>query len=293
MKTKLLILFSLFLSHGAQAEVYKLVDENGHVTYSNVPIKGAKVITLEPLSTFALPKQKTSAASPPNDPRIDGEAQKKRDGKRRDIQEQEPAAEIKLLEKPKQSLAEGEATRGNDEHNDQKHLDQVQGLKDNVGTLNKETALPPASPAIKPTVPEKPAPAATGPSAPLQAAQSVEPVPAGSASQQCLEATRIWLAKEDGGHYTIQLMLLTESGTAPNLERVLRKLEKELGLEHVYAYSTRITADHQFGITFGNFPTRAQALAAIDSLPVDYKINRPMLRTVKGIRDEIEKTRAK
>jgi hypothetical protein len=146
MKTKLLIFLSLFLSQAAHADIYKLVDEDGRVTYSNTPLKGAKKIHLEPISTIAPPKPKP-AATPQNFPRVDNETQKKRDGTRRDILEQELAAEQKLLEEARKNLAEGEATRLGDERNYQKYLDRVQGLKDsvtlhekNIDALNKELA---------------------------------------------------------------------------------------------------------------------------------------------------------
>ncbi len=147
MRTALLILLSVFLSQAALADIYKLVDENGRVTYSNAPLKGAKKLNLEPISTVAMPKPKPPAASPASFPRVDSETQKKRDGTRRDILEQELAAEQKLLEEAKKAQAEGEATRQGDERNYQKYLDRIQGLKDNVAlheknidALNKELA---------------------------------------------------------------------------------------------------------------------------------------------------------
>ncbi|MDD5329377.1 MAG: DUF4124 domain-containing protein [Sulfuricella sp.] len=147
MRTALLILLSLFLSQAALADIYKLVDENGRVTYSNAPLKGAKKLNLEPISTVAMPKPKQPVASPAGFPRVDSETQKKRDGTRREILEQELGAEQKLLEGAKKAQAEGEATRQGDERNYQKYLDRVQALKDNVTlheknieALNKELA---------------------------------------------------------------------------------------------------------------------------------------------------------
>lgn len=147
MKTKLLIFISLFLGQAAHADIYKLVDENGRVTYSNTPLKGAKKLNLDPPSTIAAPKPQAPTATPPGFPRVDGETQKQRDGTRRSILEQELAAERNLLDEAKKALAEGEATRLGDERNYQKYLDRVQGLKDNVTlheknveALNKELA---------------------------------------------------------------------------------------------------------------------------------------------------------
>lgn len=45
----------------AQLTIYKLVDENGRVTYSNRPMKGASVMELEPLTTIPTPPAVISA----------------------------------------------------------------------------------------------------------------------------------------------------------------------------------------------------------------------------------------
>jgi hypothetical protein len=87
------------------AEIYKAVDENGHVTYSSTPIKGGKKIILEPLPTMDAP----SRASPEGFPRVDGETQKNRDDTRYMILQNELIAEEKLLEEAKQNLREGES----------------------------------------------------------------------------------------------------------------------------------------------------------------------------------------
>lgn len=146
-------------------------------------------------------------------------------------------------------------------------------------------AAPAPQPAPAPVAEEKPIePAAASP-----AQQNAVPLPPPSPLQQRLDATQAWLTDEDGAHFTVQLMLLTDTGTEPGLVSVLNKLGKELELTQIYVYPTRVTADHQFGITFGNFSSRKQALAALAKLPAGYLSNRPTLRTVKGIRDEMAK----
>src|SRR3990167_6983834 len=69
----------------AQAEIYKAIDADGHVTYSSTPIKGGKKIILEPLPTMVPPARARSAASPEDFPRVDGETQKGRDKKKKKI----------------------------------------------------------------------------------------------------------------------------------------------------------------------------------------------------------------
>jgi len=87
-----------------QAEIYKGVDANGHVTYSSTPIKGGKRIILEPLSTMDPAKAARAGA---NFPRVDGEMQKKRDDTRYLILQNELIAEEKALKEAEEKLQEG------------------------------------------------------------------------------------------------------------------------------------------------------------------------------------------
>ena len=88
----------------AQAEIYKAVDEDGHVTYSSSPIKGGKKLNLEPLPTM---KPVTPASA--GFPKVDGETQRGRDDTRRKILQDELDAEQKLLESANQALTEAES----------------------------------------------------------------------------------------------------------------------------------------------------------------------------------------
>jgi len=92
----------------AQAEIYKAVDADGHVTYSSTPIKGGKKINLEPLSTMDPPGRSRSAEPSGNFPKVDSETQRGRDDTRRKILQDELSTEEKLLEEAMQNLREGE-----------------------------------------------------------------------------------------------------------------------------------------------------------------------------------------
>src|SRR5512137_2230411 len=46
------VLAAMTSSAWAQSTIYKLVDDQGRVTYSNKPMKGATVLELEPLTTI-------------------------------------------------------------------------------------------------------------------------------------------------------------------------------------------------------------------------------------------------
>ena len=118
----------------AWADVYKCLDEDGHVTYTNTkPSPKAKCTALsrdQRVST--VPGRATNTPSPAGFPKVDGDTQKARDNDRRKILEQEQAAEQKNLDQSKKELAEQEAIRTGDERNYQRVLDRLQPFKDKV-----------------------------------------------------------------------------------------------------------------------------------------------------------------
>jgi len=112
-----LLLTALMLPHLAQAEIYKMVDSEGRVTYSNVKIKGAKKLQLEPADTnFGTDSgserkhtSSTRTATPESFPKVDAGTQNQRDGKRKEILQGELDAEKKALDDAKKAYAEGES----------------------------------------------------------------------------------------------------------------------------------------------------------------------------------------
>ena len=111
------IFSALTLPFSAQAEIYKQVDAEGHVTYSNVKTKGAKKLELEPADTSfgndakESPRRApaTRTATPASFPKVDAETQKQRDDSRKEILQSELEAEKKALEEAKNAYAEGES----------------------------------------------------------------------------------------------------------------------------------------------------------------------------------------
>lgn len=128
------LLFGCLATLNVHAEIYKHVDESGRVTYSNIPIKGAHKLNLDPLPVVPAHKPKVSAPSPAGFPKVDADTQKRRDDMRHKILEEELAAEDRLLAEAKQALAEAEATQaGRDSRNlPTKFVERLRQLKDNV-----------------------------------------------------------------------------------------------------------------------------------------------------------------
>jgi hypothetical protein len=151
-KNILLMLCLIGFNSTAIAEIYKKVDENGHVTYSNVPIKGGVKLNVEPpVSTApetpaARPRVKTP--TPANFPRVDKETQTRRDDKRKQILTEELEAEKKALEEAKQAYTEGESMPevfrtkdGKTRRNVAKYEEKMQRLQADVDAHQKNVEL--------------------------------------------------------------------------------------------------------------------------------------------------------
>ena len=89
----------------AQADIYKRVDADGHVMYSNTPLKGAKKLHLPPLPT--LPAHTRSNSSAADFPQVDAATQKGRDNTRKQILEDELNSEEKALAEARNNLRTG------------------------------------------------------------------------------------------------------------------------------------------------------------------------------------------
>ena len=117
MNKKIVFIFSfissLSMHQFAYADIYKHVDADGRVTYSNVKIKGATKINLEPADTNFGTKpagessQAPKKASPSNFPSVDANTQKNRDSARKQILLSELETEKEALAQGLQSLYEG------------------------------------------------------------------------------------------------------------------------------------------------------------------------------------------
>ena len=153
MKKLALLFIGWCLALPVSAEIYKHVDANGNVTYSNIPMKGATKLDLEPPVSGTAPAAKSGKTpTPANFPRVDKSEQKQRDDKRRQILQEELATERQALEDAKKALAEGEADpevfkmKGKDgktvtRRNVAKYQEKVSQLQENVSLHEKNIEL--------------------------------------------------------------------------------------------------------------------------------------------------------
>jgi septal ring-binding cell division protein DamX len=99
-----------------------------------------------------------------------------------------------------------------------------------------------------------------------------------------LIATETWLAREDAATFSIQILGTND----PTLLRFhLNDLGKLIEMNKIFVYRTSANQKPFLTVLFGSFNSYRAAQEALDKLPESLKANRPFLRTVGGIRDEI------
>ena len=153
MKKLICLLLGLAVHFSAGAEIYKYVDSDRKVTYSNIPMKGASKLDIEPPATSgSAPAKSTKTPTPANFPRVEKSEQKQRDEKRRQILQEELANERLALEEAKKAQAEGEAdpevfkVKGKDgktvtRRNVAKFQEKMERLQENVSLHEKNIEL--------------------------------------------------------------------------------------------------------------------------------------------------------
>ncbi|HEY9101479.1 DUF4124 domain-containing protein [Chitinimonas sp.] len=123
----------------ALADIYKQVDAEGRVTFSNIPMKGAQKLDLGPIPlTVPGPRAKAGGPrasanpSPVDFPKVDSATQKSRDQTKLQILQDELGNEQKLLDTARQRYAASPA--------DARQRDNVTMHEKNIEALRKEIA---------------------------------------------------------------------------------------------------------------------------------------------------------
>ena len=128
----------------ARAEIYKFIDENGFVTYTNIPRPGVKPQTVIPdIPGIGGPptlkpqraKPSSPSATPGSFPRVDTGTQRKRDDMRRQLLVEELRSEELNLAGARAALTAGARRPGADIG---KLRDAVRVHEKNIEMLNKE-----------------------------------------------------------------------------------------------------------------------------------------------------------
>ncbi|MEQ1592746.1 MAG: DUF4124 domain-containing protein [Thiobacillaceae bacterium] len=139
MRIHFLTLSLMVLPVLAQAEIYKYVDENGQVTFTDVYKRGAKRLDMPGvpvgLSSGGSDKPQKRASynpSPTNFPRIDSATQRKRDDIRRQVLQEEVSTERKNADEARRQMALGERLQPGERASDSTYLNRVKKIRDTI-----------------------------------------------------------------------------------------------------------------------------------------------------------------
>lgn len=152
-----------------------------------------------------------------------------------------------------------------------------------TGRLPASAAASPAAPA-----PDAAVIAAAAPASAVQPAPGPVPPPAAQPTQDLVEqrlvATQEWLANAAESTYSIQLMGVDNEEL---LKHHLNDVAKFVEINKVFLYRTVANRKRSLNVLYGSFSDRRAAQDALDRLPPPLQANRPILRTVGGVRAEI------
>ena len=154
--------------------------------------------------------------------------------------------------------------------------------------------VPPPSPAPPPVGAASPSPATSAATAGTSAAPpagNAEPVAAaapqpavGPLTRERLEAGRAWLAQLPDDGWFIQIFA-TDASRHGEVETLLRKLSSSgIEMSKIHVYYSELSGKPRYGITYGNYPSRGAATAALRDLPQLVRINRPYPRQAVRLR---------
>jgi type II secretory pathway predicted ATPase ExeA len=141
------------------------------------------------------------------------------------------------------------------------------------------TAAAPAEKAVPP-----PAQSISRPLKSIVSADSQEGADSSDALEVRLKATQAWLAQQDKTTYSIQLL---GADNPRQLKHHLNVISKLVEINDIFVYRTVAKRKPSLTVLYGSFNDRRAAQDALAKLPAPLKANKPILRTVQGIRAEI------
>ena len=100
-----------------------------------------------------------------------------------------------------------------------------------------------------------------------------------------LAATNAWLINQQPNTVTIQLM---GASSDAQLKSDLEVLSQQIELDNIYLYRTKVNGLPFLTVLYGSFANRVEAMNALKKLPLELQKNRPQLRTVAGVLQEIK-----
>lgn len=97
-----------------------------------------------------------------------------------------------------------------------------------------------------------------------------------------INASKIWFNEQSASTVTIQLMGLP----ATQVESQLNVVAKHLDIENIHLYQKVVKGQPFVTLVYGSYTSKAEATAAIETLPAFIQSNAPYIRTIGGILKE-------
>ena len=132
----LFLLTAILCAAGAEAAIYKCVDAEGRVTFTDARCRGGKRVDLPGGATSVAPRpggvSAPRAASPAGFPRIDAETQKRRDDIRQQVLRDEIASERRGVVEAKRQFELGRKLLPGERAGDSGYQERVKRLSEDV-----------------------------------------------------------------------------------------------------------------------------------------------------------------
>lgn len=101
--------------------------------------------------------------------------------------------------------------------------------------------------------------------------------------EQRLEATKTWLSTQPSDTVSIQIL---GSANDVQLKNQLQVLGKQLGMDNIYVFRTRVNSQPFISVLYGSYVNRSEATQAMTELPESLRMGQPQFRTIGGILKE-------
>ena len=102
-----------------------------------------------------------------------------------------------------------------------------------------------------------------------------------------LNVTSNWLSSQPLATVTVQLM---GANSDAQLTADLVNLSQKIELDNIYVFRTKVNNQPFLSVLYGSFANRIEASQALKKLPIEIQKNRPQLRTIAGIQQEIQQS---
>ncbi len=158
------------------------------------------------------------------------------------------------------------------------------GWSNSSPTLPESTAaaIPPPAASVST---EKKAAALPSPGTDFAVASLKSPVSNSLSFDQRVELSRLWIQNQPSARYSVQIARVSPKDTG-EVVYLLQKLASEVNSHDVYLIASYKTKKPQFGIAFGSFATRSEAMNIVNELAEKWGYQ-PQLRTFKTIKQEM------